>query len=62
MGASPETCMSAKRFGEEGVDLFCISFHQRRGPGAVGHEGEIGQVPGQRLRRLRRANRRGLPS
>ena len=35
---------SFARFGEEGVDLFCVDSTNAEVPGMVGHEGEIGQV------------------
>ena len=35
---------SFARFGEEGVDLFCVDSTNAEVPGMVGHESEIGQV------------------
>ena len=35
---------SFARFGEEGVDLFCVDSTNAEVPGMVGHEGEIGRV------------------
>ncbi|WP_126383807.1 ribonuclease J [Actinomyces howellii] len=35
---------SFARFGEEGVDLFCVDSTNAEVPGMVGHENEIGQV------------------
>ncbi|WP_259390699.1 ribonuclease J [Actinomyces sp. 2119] len=35
---------SFARFGEEGVDLFCVDSTNAEVPGMIGHEGEIGPV------------------